>query len=251
MEDDEEFGHDAETDAGVSGTRGVRYLSVKASIKEDLQAIFELQKEVGQAIWSLHKLIAAVNIGSGAHQTAFVQANSDLAELLERLAERQDSLQAKLEEVTELTESHLATIHGEIEKVSEEFNKHRVTLSNNWERINAAIDTILTANGVDPRTLVQPNREILDELRGQKTRRERWVNAIIGAAVGVISTAILGFYARSVSTAQAETHESTKEILKEIQTIADSVKKSQSELDQHIANEDKEVRARVKRGGRQ
>lgn len=239
MMSEEEF-EEGEACNSAAGTKGVKYLSVKASIKEDLQAIFELQKEVGQAVWSLHKLIASLHAGAGATQSAFVQAHTDLAELIDRLSERQDSLQQKLEDLTELTEDHLSSV-SEFHK---EFGEYRKTLHGNWDRINVAIDTVLKANGVDLKTLAQPNQEILVELRDAKVRRERWVNAIIGGVVGLISTSILGLYARTVALDQAETHESTRVILKKIEEIADAVKKSQTTLNDHIEQEEKTVSRR-------
>lgn len=231
-----EFEREQQADSSA-GIKGVKYLSVRASIKEDLQAIFELEKEVGQAVWSLHKLTSLLSTGVGQHKVEFAQAHTDLTELMDLLSERQVSLQKKLDDVTELTDEHLSSLDEAVSEFAKSFQEQRETLEKNWDRINAAIDAVLHSNGIDPRTLVQPNPEILIELRDAKVRRERWANGIIGAVVGLISTAILGIYARTVTVEQATTQAATKEILVEIKAIADSVKR-QNEDSVKRQNED-------------
>ena len=222
--------------APTVGVKGVRYLSVKNSIKEDLQAIFELQKEVGQAIWTLHKLTASLNVGANAHNTAFVQAHEGLSEVLDSLTKRQDALQQRLNEVSGLSKDSIEALGTDFVELKNNFSTHQQLWSAELERITVAVDAVLQSHGYDPRTLAQRDPELTKELQRMKSVRERWMNAIIGTVVSLIAAGLLALYASTVTSGQQETHTATKEILKEMKNIADNVKKQQEALDSHIVD---------------
>jgi sensor domain CHASE-containing protein len=85
-------------------------------------------------------------------------------------------------------------------------------------------------------TLQAPNTELLEEVRGAKLRRERIVNALIGAVVAIVANVIIWAYAQSI---RVESQDANKLIIEKLDKQHENIKSLENELKVHAKIEDK------------
>ena len=132
--------------------RRARILSLNNSIKQDLQEIFEMQKEIGAAVYSLHKVAASYNLLLTKHdeiiQGALDDAQEEYKEQLQIIKSRLDDLQKSIVDKTDSLSSNMSGKMRSVSEVQDLINK-------DWIRIKKVMDIVLKNNGYDPVTLAE------------------------------------------------------------------------------------------------
>ena len=194
----------------ISG-RTPRFLPGKASIKDDLQQVYEMEKEIGSAVFRLHRLL---------HQ---VQVTTSTSVKSHELEEALESITATLTQQQTVLQGTLS----ELSKAAEEQSEHNTRVEEDWTRIQTAASVILKDHGYDPRTLAEPAEEV--------KRLGRWLNHLqtifVGIIVTLLSTWILSSYSKALLADQKAANEG---LIKETKELADVVKRQQQELNDHI-----------------
>ena len=134
--------YDDETNTDGSAARrpeDMKYLPGRASIKDDLQAIFEMEKQIGSAVFKLHQLVNQVqsSVKSGVTSKEY---QDGLEEVTDTMMENNAGFKAQLEDirsVTDLLSDHLTRVDAD------------------WGRIQKAANVTLKSHGVDPATLAE------------------------------------------------------------------------------------------------
>ncbi len=189
--------------------RAARYLSGSDSVKDDLQEVYELLKEIGYISFQTHTLMGSLSqtmesatLNGCGNRTVIRNIQEEQQELqqeAERIGQIGDVVKEKTEQLLEYAETN-AELLG------------RITES--WKAITVAIGASLEANGYDPQTLARRDIETARILRAQEKRREMWLHAIISTFVGVVSTIGLWAYSKSLASNQVETNQAIVEVLK-------------------------------------
>ena len=193
-----------------SGKRGMRFLPLAASVKEDLQEIYELQKEIGSASFKIHTILSSFKESmdsAGSTMESIKEGQDELQQEVDKLAHAGARIKEKLEEM--ITE-RLDQLIDYAESSAEFHNK----VADSWKAITIAVNATLEANGYDPQTLARRDLEVVRAFKEQEKRRERWSHAVISSFVGVLSTIMLWAYGRAMATNQAETNQAVIEALK-------------------------------------
>ena len=178
----------------LMGKRTGRYLPVSGSVKDDLQEIYELQKEIGVLAVNIHKLLGS---------------------LMTNVHEEQECIRKEIEVLTHAGAKFKEKM-DELLKYAEDGSAVDGRVTEAWKPILVAVNAVLEANGYDPNTLARRDQETARILRGQEKRREMWVHAIISTFVGLLSTIGLWMYSKSLASNQVETNQSVVEVLKRL-----------------------------------
>lgn len=186
----------------LTGKRSVRFLPISASVKEDLQEIYELQKEIGSVVFKIHRFLDGIKETADENNqniSDLKKSNDELLEQLENFEHVGERIKQKLDKLLEYAETS---------------SDLQEKLTDNWKSIQIAINATLEANGYDPNTLMRKDMEFKKAMAAQEKRREHWSQALISAMVGILSTVVLWAYGKAVSANQAETHQAIMEVLK-------------------------------------
>lgn len=205
-EDEQAGGHEA------SGRNmPVRFLPGKATIKDDLQAVFEMEKEIGSMVFRVHKLLGQVLATTGDSAKSEEIADA-LQTLLQALADHHANIQRNLDSLKDS---------------AEEITTHNQKVDDDWMRIQMAANVTLRSHGIDPRTLAEESESV--------KKLSKWLSygqmIIVGIIVTFFSTWIMSSYSKSLLTDQKAANE---ELLKETKQVVEMVKKQQQELSDHI-----------------
>lgn len=201
----------------ISGRiQATRFLPGKASIKDDLQQVYEMEKEIGSAVFRLHRLLNQVHVA-----TSTVAKTHEMEEaiksVMDKLTEYHDVLQGRLDAIKTANDSQ---------------HTHNARVEDDWEKLLTAANIILKTNGVDPKTLAEQPEEV--------KRLGRWLNHIQSVVVGIIITLlsawIMSAYSKSLLSDQKAANDA---LVKEVTAAVELVKKQQQELNDHVATEKK------------
>lgn len=193
-----------------------RFLPGKASIKDDLQQIYEMEKTIGSIVYKLHTALSHLQA------TASVGArSSDVTDAVEKILEELDAqhkaLLARMDTV-DTAHNALATHDQKVQK--------------DWDRLLLAADSVLTDHGYDLKTLAAPAAEV--------KRLGHWMNIISALALGVIITLVSTWIMSSFSKSLLEEQNAANKVLiQKTQEAIDLMKKQQQELDAHITGKPK------------
>lgn len=237
------FDEENPTEAGeLRVERRGRYLSVKASIKEDLQEIFELQKEIGSAVYSVHRLTSLLNSSASAHYTASADNSVEVAALVAELQSQQQAIQHHLSEVNATVIDRLNAVNliiqdrlNRIGDFTDAFSEHQEKVDRDWARIQRASEVTLKFHGVDPHTLADRD----ETLKSFGKFMDRTGSAIVSLLISTLFSTFIWLYTKTVVATNQEAAAATKAELAEIKAIADSVKKQTELLNAHMAEESK------------
>ena len=195
--------------------QGVQFLPGRASIKDDLQAIFEMEKQIGAAVFQLHRVV---------HQ---IQATSATAVQLE-------DLENCLGKLTEMFTAHHETLRDRLIEMKESALIHQEKVEGDWARIQRAAGVILKNHGIDPTTLAEESEKV--------RTLGRWISYLqmigLGIVITFISTWIVSSFSKALLADQKAVNEQLQQDLKqtnqEIKQITELVKRQQNELIAHI-----------------
>lgn len=225
--------------------KNAAYLSGSASIKDDLQAIYTLNKEIGAAVW-----------------TVFTHLESLKVVLTKQIPESYNEVEAKLELLLRTVDT-LRTEHGQLSKRMEALDSLKATAQNNadmleeQEHLQASrqvhfdriIRIIYTANGYDESGIKVPEAIL---------RFDRWSKIIHNAFWSFIVTAMMsGIFYMYAKGQAAAAEEKTKAVLELIQKTKETMEYNKADAaeqerrNQIIADHDAAVAGQVIRNKEQ
>jgi hypothetical protein len=170
---------------------GGKYLPGKNSVKDDLQAIFALNQEIGSAMFHLIKALDSLRSSMDTKQSGL---SGDSHSTYERLKELTDAIQdlesqhkQLLLRVGELLDSDVVTDVGEIKSVILPHVANFVEIKQQLEAFTLAAKLIFRTNGYDDRGQPLPTPVAIIHNWGKHLRDALW-----SAVVSVLLT--LAFY---------------------------------------------------------
>ena len=173
------------------------------TISAGIQHIYECQKEVGSAVFALHRLVHKI-------QTT-LSTTTTTKEMEEGLADI------------------MKTLEG-VKVCTDTFAAHRERVEADWLRIQKASNLILREHGVDTTTLA-------DESESSK-RLGRWLSALQILGLGVVVTLASSWVLNNLSRTLVADHKQTGERLVEVvRELSEDNKKQREELKAHIERE--------------
>lgn len=215
----EELFDDEETSSENGKKSGPRYLPSKTTIKDDLQEIYDTERQIGSAVFKLHQLIGQVQ------ETLGKKADS------EEVSEGLEDLNLYLETNSKAVQDRLA----EIKAAADVFTNHLAKIDNDWLRVQRATNETLKSHGIDPQTLAEESDKI--------KKLGRWMTAIQMIGVSVIVTLISAWIMSSVSkTIVTDQKAINDQLLQQNQQILLQNKEIQRILDEHMLLDEQKFR---------
>lgn len=225
--------------------QGAAYLSGSASIKDDLQAIYTLNKEIGAAVW-----------------TVFTHLESLKVVLTKQVPESYNEVGAKLEQLLRTLDT-LKTEHATLSKRMEALDSLKTTAQSNaamledQEQLQAErqvhfdkiIRIIYAANGYDESGVKIPEAIM---------RFDRWSKIVHNAFWSFIVTAMMsGIFYLYVKGREAASEEKTKAVIELIEKTKQHIDRSkndseeQERRDRIVADHDASISGQVRRNKEQ
>ena len=148
----EELFDDEETSSENGKKSGPRYLPSKTTIKDDLQEIYDTERQIGSAVFKLHQLIGQVQ------ETLGKKADS------EEVSEGLEDLNLYLETNSKAVQDRLA----EIKAAADVFTNHLAKIDNDWLRVQRAHGSKVPVPQRDSRAVNCPDDRLVLRLKHRR-----------------------------------------------------------------------------------
>jgi prophage DNA circulation protein len=192
-----------------------RFLSGSATVKDDLQIIFDMERQIGAAVFQLHQLVN------------HLQENVEERATSEELAEGFEILGHSLTEVGEVLQENQSSIKEATDLLMPRLNK----IDTDWSRIQRATNEVLRTNGIDPQTLSEESIHL--------KKLGKWMNTLQLIGVSILVTIASAWVMSSFSkTLIADQRSVNDQVLQQNQTILNQNRDLQRQLTEHIARDD-------------
>lgn len=194
------------------------YLSGQASVKDDLQAIFSLNREIGTAVYTVLKHLELIR---HTLDEEVPDSNRAVTAELEAVGRSLDSLQKDQETILKKLESHETA-----SKVMMEYHKDLgETEAVNHEHFDRIVKIIYTRNGYDEKGNKIPEAIL---------KIERWSKLLHSAFWSFVTTSILsGIFYMFAKAREEATVERTKAMVEVLDRAKDAIEKQQKALEEH------------------
>ena len=214
---EELFDDEETTESGKKS--GPRFLPSKTTIKDDLQEIYDTERQIGSAVFKLHQLIGQVQ------ETLGKKADS------EEVSEGLEDLNLYLETNSKAVQDRLT----EIKAAADVFTNHLVKIDNDWLRVQRATNETLKSHGIDPQTLAEESDKI--------KKLGRWMTAIQMVGVSIIVTLISAWIMSSVSkTIVTDQKAVNDQLLQQNQQILLQNQQLERTMEEHILLDEQKFR---------
>ena len=218
----EELFDDEEISSEGGKQSGTRYLPSKTTIKDDLQEIYDTERQIGSAVFKLHQLIAQVG------------------EMLSKKADSEE-LSEGLEDLNLYLETNSKTVQeslSEIKAAADVFTSHLAKIDNDWIRVQRATNETLKSHGIDPTTLAEESDKI--------KKLGRWMSVIqmvgVSLVVSVVSAIIMSTVSKTIISDQKLIND---QLLQQNQQILLQNQQIQRILDDHMADDERRYQRNV------
>lgn len=177
---------------------GLKHLPPSASTKDSLQALYEMQREIGSSMFELRRMASLLTSMTSSQKDITAHTSAELQAILAESQEIMRQIQTTTQRLGDLIPEQIKQIELQIHEKLDNFTEfteaateHQERVAERWPALMLAIEGLLDHFGYDSRTLSKKDTAAREILEAQERRRIRIWNAVVSAVVGIAAATLL------------------------------------------------------------